>query len=166
MRDTAFKRALKILPIGSEIQMEGPYGLFVLHEDSTRPAVFLAGGIGITPIRSMLVHATHEKVAHKFYLFYSNRRPEDTAFFAELKNLALANYKFIPTMSDVDQSGALWDGETCYIDKKILERYLGTLEGPIYYIVGPTGFVLAMRGMLCEAGISTAYIKTDQFLGY
>src|SRR5258707_11226795 len=49
MRDTAFKRVLKSMPLGSEIEFKGPYGRMTLHEDASQPAVFLTGGIGITP---------------------------------------------------------------------------------------------------------------------
>ncbi|MGQ0750481.1 MAG: FAD-dependent oxidoreductase, partial [Betaproteobacteria bacterium] len=49
MRDTAFKRVLKTAPIGTTVSMDGPNGEMVLHDDAARPAVFLAGGIGITP---------------------------------------------------------------------------------------------------------------------
>jgi ferredoxin-NADP reductase len=77
MRNTAFKSALNILPIGTEVIIQGPFGSFILHNDSTRPAVFLAGGIGITPFRSMLWQAVRSKLPHPLFLFYSNRRPED-----------------------------------------------------------------------------------------
>lgn len=52
MRDSAFKRSLATLPIGTPVQLMGPMGSFTLHKDSGRPAVFLTGGIGITPVRS------------------------------------------------------------------------------------------------------------------
>src|SRR5438128_6003119 len=53
LRDTAFKRVLKNFVVGSEIQIDGPFGSLVLHKDSARPAVLLTGGIGITPFRSI-----------------------------------------------------------------------------------------------------------------
>jgi len=156
MRDTAFKRVLRTMPISIEIEMDGPYGSFVLHEDASTPAVFLAGGIGITPIRSMLVQAACENSPREFYLFYSNRKPQEAAFLDELKNLALAHYKLIPIMSDAEG----------YIDKTKLVKHLDNLIGPIYHVVGPPGFVLAMRGMLNEAGIAPGAVKIDQFSGY
>ena len=53
MRDTAFKRVLKVMPVGTAVQIEGPIGDLTLHRDAARTAVFLAGGIGITPFRSI-----------------------------------------------------------------------------------------------------------------
>ena len=85
MRDTAFKRVLKTIPLESEVYIEGPYGSVILHSDYTKPTVFIAGGIGITPFMSMIRYATKENLPHKIFLFYSNRRPEDSAYLEELK---------------------------------------------------------------------------------
>ncbi|HYM09410.1 MAG TPA: FAD-dependent oxidoreductase, partial [Bryobacterales bacterium] len=84
LRDTAFKRVLPTLPLGTQVKIEGPFGNLTLHNNVARPAVILAGGIGITPFRSMVVRAAQEKLAHRIFLFYSNRRPEDAAFLDEL----------------------------------------------------------------------------------
>lgn len=156
MRDTAFKRVLKSMPLGNEVEMIGPYGSFILYKDGSRPAVFLAGGIGITPVRSILFQAEHEGSARVFYLFYSNHRREDAAFFDVLTNLKLRNYTCIPVMSDTEG----------YIDKSKLAAHLDDFSRSIFYAVGPPGFVLAMRGMLNVTGVDSAHIRTDQFSGY
>ena len=75
MRDTAFKRVLKSAPLGVEAKLDGPRGSFTLHKNASKAAVFLAGGIGITPFFSILRNAAHGKLPHRLYLFYSNRRP-------------------------------------------------------------------------------------------
>jgi len=80
MRDTAFKRVLRKASPGLQVKIDGPGGSFVLHRKSEKPAVFLAGGIGITPFLSIIRQAGHDKSPHHMYLFYSNRRPEDSAF--------------------------------------------------------------------------------------
>ena len=102
LRDTAFKRELQRMPLGSTVRMEGPFGNLVLHADQTRPAVFLAGGIGITPFRSMVVQAAMQRSPHPMVLFYSNRRPEDAAFLDELQSLRDKNphYRFVATMTE------------------------------------------------------------------
>jgi ferredoxin-NADP reductase len=73
MRDTAFKRSLKVAPIGVEINIAPPTGSFTLHKNANKPAVLLAGGIGITPSLSVVRQAEHDRLPHKLYLFYSNR---------------------------------------------------------------------------------------------
>src|ERR1700693_610215 len=87
MRDTAFKRVLKTMPFGTAVKIEGPSGDLILPHDVTRTAVFLAGGIGITPFRSIVLWAAKEKLPNRIVLFYSNRRPEDAPFLAVLHSL-------------------------------------------------------------------------------
>jgi ferredoxin-NADP reductase len=64
MRDTPFKRALAVLPLGTDLRIEGPMGSFNLHNNTARPAVLLAGGIGIAPFVSMLSYAAEEQLRH------------------------------------------------------------------------------------------------------
>ncbi len=168
MRDTAFKRTLKKAPDGAPVRITGASGKMVLHDDPNRPAVFLAGGIGITPFRSIIVQATKDRAPHRLFLFYSNRRPEDAAFLEELGGLERtnSNFRFVGTMTDMAKSGRPWAGETGYIKKEMLGKYLGNLNGPIYYIVGPPALVDAMRKMLTDAGVSGSDIRLEKFAGY
>src|ERR1700720_3395259 len=80
MRDTAFKRVLKTMPLGTAVKIEGPSGDLILRNDVRRTVVLLAGGIGITPFRSMVCLAAEERLRYRIFLFYSNRRPEDAPF--------------------------------------------------------------------------------------
>ena len=168
MRDTAFKRALKSMPLESPVTIDGPFGKMVLPDDATRPAVFLTGGIGITPFRSIIVQATRDRAPHRLFLFYSNRRPEDAPFLDELKDLQHENrqYRLIGTMTDPDRSNRPWSGETGYITQVMLAKHVGDLKGPIYYIVGPPRLVDTMRQMLTAADIATADIRLEKFAGY
>lgn len=168
LRDTAFKRVLKNAPIGTEVALDAPYGSFTLHNNVARPAVFLTGGIGITPARSIVLQADHDKTAHKIVVFYSNKRPEDTAYLDELAKLAESNenFTFVPTMDHMETSQRSWDGETGVIDKAMLSRYLDDLTTPIYYLCGPPGMVKAMRTLLNAAGVDDDDIRTEEFTGY
>ena len=69
MRDTAFKRSLKKMPLGTAVKMDAAIGSFTLHKNSAKPAVFLAGGIGITPFSSIVRQADHDHAPHKLYSF-------------------------------------------------------------------------------------------------
>src|SRR5262249_35731752 len=97
MRDTAFKRVLKTMPLGTEVPLVAPFAPLTLKQNALRPAVFLARGIGLTPFRSIIWQATEQKLLHHLSLFYSNRRPEDAAFLEKLEDLEQENpnYKFI-----------------------------------------------------------------------
>lgn len=168
MRDTAFKRSLKRVPLGTALKIEPAMGSFTLHKNSSKPAVFLAGGIGITPFFSTVKQADHDRLPHKLYLFYSNRRPEDAPFLDILEKLQKSNpnFRFVPTMTDMAHSKRQWDGETGLIDKAMLSRHLGDLRGPIYYIAGPPAMVTDMRKMLVASGIDEDDIRTEEFAGY
>src|SRR5215470_14121301 len=155
MRDTAFKRVFRTLGLKSEVRISGPFGSFTLHTNASRPAVFLVGGIGVTPFRSMILQAANDKLAHKLYLFYSNRRPEDAAFLDDLQQAEKQNpnYKFIGTMTDIRKSKRSWQGATGYITDEMLRNWIRDLNGPIYYTAGPPSMVASMRQMLSSSGI-------------
>jgi ferredoxin-NADP reductase len=167
IRDTAFKRVLKAMPTGSEVSIAGPFGSFTLRQNS-RPAVFLAGGIGITPFRSMLLQAARERLSRRLFLFYSNRRPEDAPFLDELLGFEAKTdgFRVIGTMTDMQKSRRAWQGETGYINGAMLTKYVGDLAAPIYYSAGPPGLVAAMQKMLSEAGVGEDDIVTEEFPGY
>lgn len=162
LRDTAFKRSIQTVPLGTEFSLNAPDGSFTLHPDQSIPAVFIAGGIGITPPRSIILQAIHDKLPYKIYLFYSNHTPETTPFLDEFKALEDAHFKFIPVMTS-DKS---WKGETDHIDCKMLSKYIGDLAKPIYYISGPPDMVTAMQKTLQGCGIKDDIIRTDEFSGY
>jgi ferredoxin-NADP reductase len=166
MRDTAFKRVLKDLPIGTEVELDAPYGDFTLHKTETTPAVFLIGGIGITPVRSMIAQATHDKTAHPITLLYANKTPDDAAFSNDLEsfNAANPNFTFVPVMSSPIQGE--WSGESGHITEAILKKYVPDIAVPIYYLSGSAAMVAVMRKLLVEAGINEDNIKTEEFSGY
>jgi ferredoxin-NADP reductase len=168
MRDTAFKRVLATVPLPAEVRIKGPYGSFTLHKDPARPAVFLVGGIGITPFFSISMQAARDRLPHQLFMFFSNRRPEDAPFLSSLLDLAgqNPNFHFIPTMTEMEKSGRDWKGERGPIDRDMLERHLPSLQGPIYYSAGPPGMVAAMRQMLTSAGTGDDDIRTEEFSGY
>jgi ferredoxin-NADP reductase len=168
MRDSAFKRVLKSAAAGTPLRIEGPNGAMVLHEDAARPAVFLAGGIGVTPFLSMARHAAKQNLPHRILLFYSNRRPEDAAFLDELKRLeqANANYRLIAIMTEAAKSSRRWNGETAMIGRQLLERYLPDVKTPFYYFAGPPGMTMAMQSMLESMGVSDYDMRAEEFYGY
>ena len=168
MRDTAFKRVLGAMPIGAAVNVEGPFGNLTLHNDAGRPAVLLAGGIGITPFRSILVRAAMEKLPHRIVLLYSNRRPEDAAFLAELDALQRENpqYTLVATMTGMSKSRLPWKGERGLIDREKLTRYMSGVASPIYYVAGPPAMVSSLFDVLGECGIDDDDIRSEEFSGY
>ena len=166
MRKTAFKCALKTTALGTKFIVSHPRGSFTLHRDITRPAVFLAGGIGISPIRSVLRSAIQERIPHKLYLFYSNREANDAAFFEELQGMAAQNPDFTLVPTITGHKTLSWPHEKGHINRDMLTRHLHGLNGPIYYIAGPSGMVTAMTGLLNASGVSDDDMKTEEFGDY
>lgn len=168
LRDTAFKRMLGEIPLGTRIDIEGPFGRFTLPEDNSQTAVFLAGGIGITPFRSMLVEAAHNKLSHRLILMYSNRQPEDAAFLDELQSLQQdnPNYTCIGTMTSPTGGAEAWKGETGRIDQTMVRKYVKDTETAMFYVVGPPAMVDGLRKMLESAGIHKSNIRFEEFVGY
>jgi ferredoxin-NADP reductase len=168
MRDTAFKRTMKKMNVGDTISIEDPWGEFTLHEDTTIEAVFLAGGIGVTPSISAIRDAALTGASRKITVFSSNRRPEDAPFMDELEEAAKHNdsVRIIASMTEMEKSSQKWDGEKGFIDKAMLQRHLEDINKPIYYIAGPPKMVAAMKEMLLKSGIDETKIRLDEFLGY
>jgi len=168
MRDTAFKRVLNTMPLGSAVKIEGPFGDLTLHNNVKRTAVFLAGGIGITPFRSIVFRAAQEKLPHRIFLFYSNRRPEDAPFLDELQGMEEENpnYRLVASMTEMAKSHRSWHGEMGRIDKEMLGRYLRDAVSPIYYIAGPPEMVKGLHTMIHEAGVDDDDVRAEEFSGY
>jgi ferredoxin-NADP reductase len=167
MRDSVFKQAISTLPIGSRATIVGPMGSFNLHNNTAKPAVFLAGGIGIAPFLSMLYYATEKKLGHSIVLFYANRYLQDAAFIDAIWKLERDNprFRFVPTLTRAANNNG-WKGKTGHIGLQMLFAHVGILQGPIYYIAGPPTMVAATRRTLSEVGVDEDDIRTEEFAGY
>jgi len=166
LRDTAFKRTVKDMPLGSALQLEGPFGSLTLPKTATRPAVFLTGGVGATMVRSMITQATHDQQTQQITFLYSNRSAQDAVFLDEFSALAAQNkhLTFVPTMTDANTTD--WTGEHGPITLDMLKKYVADISAPAYYLSGSGDMVGAMRRMLMGAGIDRTNIRSDLFIGY
>jgi ferredoxin-NADP reductase len=182
MRDSAYKRALDALQPGAKVQLDGPFGELVL-DHGARPAVLIAGGIGITPFMSMLRHAARERSTRALALVYSNRRPRDAAFLEELQSLARAQAGFAlhATMTAPAGSTAGWSGLSRHIDADMLAaaaRSVGArspgngspsrpdASSPQWYVAGPPGLVAAASMALDDLGVPERDVHGEEFEGY
>jgi ferredoxin-NADP reductase len=168
MRDSGFKNALARLADGAPAEIDGPFGSLTLHNKLARAAVFVAGGIGITPFMSMLRHAAHTALQQRLVLLYSNRRPEDSAFLAELQRLEgeNPNFRLLATMTRMAESRMPWMGASGKVDEALVRRIAAELPDPIYYVAGPPAMVGALRETLERAGVDGDDIRSEEFHGY
>ncbi|HEU5399970.1 MAG TPA: FAD-dependent oxidoreductase [Terriglobales bacterium] len=164
LSDTAFKRAMSLAPTGTTVDLKGPAGTLQLDPDETRPAVFLAGGVGIAPFLSMLRQAAHDRSPRPLYLFSSNHETKDFAYLGELGKSATTNalrLKLVPTVTG--NAGSGWTGERGRIDASMLRRHIPAGTHPAYYISGPSQFVSAMISVLTALDIGEADTQIEDF---
>jgi ferredoxin-NADP reductase/nitrite reductase/ring-hydroxylating ferredoxin subunit len=173
IRDSAFKKKLAALEIGSTVKITSPLGKFVLPDDHSKPVVFLSGGIGVTPFRSMIRYATDKQVPSKVTMFDSNRNVENTLFKEEFDDCLKRNnnLKIVYTITEEEQSinAEEWKGERGYITEAMLTKYLSRdeLDNSIFYICGPPAMLNAMLKMLKDdLHILKEQIKIEEFTGY
>lgn len=166
MRNTAYKSMLKELPIGSEVKLDGPGGDFTLHKTTTTPAVFLIGGIGVTPVRSMIAQATHDKSSHRLILLHASRTPAALPYKSDFERFAKDNPNFTYVAVATDSAPDDWSGERGRIHAEMIKKYVPDLSQPIYYLSGPSNMVKAMRQLLVELQVNEDKIRTEEFSGY
>ncbi|OGY28453.1 MAG: hypothetical protein A3J50_01645 [Candidatus Woykebacteria bacterium RIFCSPHIGHO2_02_FULL_43_16b] len=166
IRPSAYKTNLKTMPLGTKVKVLGPFGHFTLKEDLTRPIVFLAGGIGITPMRSIIEYVTQEQLSQRIFLFYSNRNPESSAFIKDFENWEKENPNFTLIATITDSTDKNWIHKYGRIDQNLLSRYLKNLNEPFYYIAGPAVMVQGMVEMLRSLEVPSENLVTEQFGGY
>jgi glycine betaine catabolism B len=178
IRDSPYKKRLSTLEEGAKVKVRGPEGQFVLHQDYSKPAVFLSGGIGVTPFRTMIKYATDKQLPVKIVMFDSNRNRNNILFKKEFDDWAKINknLKIIYTISDDEQHEQSlsttndWKGEYGRINKAMILKYLdgNVLNNSIFYICGPPGMLKAMQALLQEddLNIPKERIKVEEFTGY
>jgi len=173
IRDTPFKKKLATLEIGSTAKITSPLGKFVLPDDDSKSVVFLSGGIGVTPFRSMTRYATDKHVPSKVTMFDSNRNVENTLFKEEFDDCLKRNnnLKIVYTITEEEQSKNVeeWKGERGFINEAMLTKYLtrNELDNSIFYICGPPGMLKAMQKLLeLDLNIPKLHIKIEEFTGY
>lgn len=162
--ESAFKKSLLKLPVGTEVEVGPVAGVFTLPEDTSIPLVWISGGIGITPFMSMLRYIYEEKLPYKITLIYSNRNRASTVFLEELQTLekSIPNFKLILSMTDDSE----WGGEKRMVDANFIKEYLADINSYKYMVVGPPGMVSALWKALIEAGVSSGNIRKENFTGY
>lgn len=167
LRGLGLKETLRTAPPGLEVELEPARGRFVLPENPTQPIVFLGGGIGITPFRSMLRFATDENLPHAITLLYSARTPGHMVFRREFAVLPQenSNVQVILTTTQ-DPADNTWQGETGRIDAGMIERHVQDIPNSLFYTCGPPPMVGAMQELLQSMGIPEAHIRVERFSGY
>ncbi len=158
-----YKKALRALQPGDSVTITPPIGDFYLYEGD-RPVVMIAGGIGITPFRSMIVQAVALGNLPPLHVLYSNRT-QDIAFKDELDALARAqpNLRITYTVTDPDTD---WQGERRLINSEFVCDYCADPKSFDFYVCGPPGMVNACSAFLRDLRVPQDQVYVERFTGY
>jgi len=167
MTGSPFKEQLASLEKGDVGIVRGPLGDFLL--DPARPAVMIAGGVGITPLRGMIRYAADSDLPNPIVLLYSNKVPEEIVFRRELQDIeeGWRGLRVVHTLTRPQESTTSWSGRTGRIDAQLIHEALKGLENPVVYACGTPGFVEGMvRVLRGEVGFPAESIRVERFRGY
>ena len=162
--DSTFKRAFAALRPGDTVLVQGPLGHYVL--DESRPAILVAGGIGITPLKGMAEYAADHRLPIPVRLLYANRSMDEIAYRDELAALESSNPNFRVLHTLTRETSSSWQGRTGRIGVELLAEAAAGLDGPLYYLCGAPGFIEESFRNLVSSGIAEADIRFEVFRGY
>jgi predicted ferric reductase len=149
---------------GDRATVHGPFGRFshVFHPNANE-LVFVAAGVGITPLMSMLRYMRDRREARRVLLVYANRGPTDIVFRSELESIRCGGFPELKTVHVLTQPPADWDGPTGRLDTKSLRFHCGELSGKTFFICCPPTMTSGLIRGLKAAGVSPKQIHTDYF---
>ncbi|NIM03528.1 xylene monooxygenase [bacterium] len=166
--DSEFSQALERLKVRDWARLKMPYGSFTFGGEYEK-IVFLSGGIGITPIRSICKFATDSMLPTDMVLLYGNNREEDIIFRQDLDNMKSVNknLRIVYTLTSADIDRKIWKGKTGYIDDTMIKEEIPDYTERIFYICGPPRMVESLIDILKNRlGIEENRIKRENFVGY
>jgi ferredoxin-NADP reductase len=173
LRGSEFKNALDALPLGAEVELEGPYGSFTWPEGVepvALPVAFITSGIGITCVRSILRWLADRRGGSagqpsSIALLFANHSEESIPFRDELEQLE-ARLHELRVVHVISHPGEGWQGHRGHVDRDVLESELSQPQRWTYYLSGPPAFVQSTREQLKAWSVESGSIKAERFEGY
>jgi ferredoxin-NADP reductase len=142
-------------------------GDFTLPQDPAKKLAFIAGGIGVTPFRSMIKYLIDKNEKRDIVLFYSNKTQDEIAY-KDIFDMAQKQFamKTIYTLSDETKLPEGWTGDKGFLTADKVKTFLPDYKERTFYLSGPHGMVAAFEKTLSEIGVPKRQIKTDYFPGF
>lgn len=164
---SSFKQALATMHRGDSIVASQRAGDFTLPHNKKKKLVFIAGGIGITPFRSMIKYLLDRNELRTITLFYSNQIVEDIAY-ADVFDEAQQRLGIttVYTLTKSERAPASWHGRTGHIDARMIAEEVPDYRDRIFYISGPQSLVTAVSEVIRSMGVPSSHIKKDFFPGF
>jgi glycine betaine catabolism B len=164
-----FKKTLDALPVGAEVEIIGAFGAFLFGYDKPRIA-FLTGGIGVTPVRSMLRYLADTKSAgrapgQELTVFYGSMTENGIVYKDEFDEFGrvIPGLRVIHVITNPTQQ---WKGYGGFITAGIVRAELSEPSEWTYYVVGPPPMITAMDKVLGQLEIPQGQIVVESFTGY
>jgi predicted ferric reductase len=162
-----FTATIKDTRVGDLCARLGPFGRFscALHPQES-DLVFIAGGIGITPLMSMLRWMrdnASRRNRDRVLLLYANRTERDIVFREEIDAIAREGHPKLKVVNVLSEADASWKGETGLIDEEKLVRHCGVLEGRVFYLCGPPVMMRKLTSVLRRLGVPRKRIRWERF---
>ncbi len=166
-RSSRYKEELSSMKCGDPIVAAELSGDFVLPRDPKVPLLFIAGGIGITPFRSMVKYLVDTGEKRDIVLFYSNYGPDEIVFRDVFERAQQElGLKVVYTLTDDSRIPADWCGQRGFIDEKMIRDEVPDIDRRLVFVSGSPGMVDTMKRVLRSAGIRRRNIRSDYFPGY
>jgi ferredoxin-NADP reductase len=159
-----YKYTMSRMEPGDEIYASQLSGDFTLDASQDEKLVFIAGGIGITPFRSMIMYLLETDQKRDIILLYAVSNPDELAYIDELKVAQQIGLRVIPILTDLERHASGF--VTSKVDVTLIEKVVADHSERTFYISGPNAMVDATRGILKQLHVEQAHIKTDHFTGY
>ena len=159
-----FSNALASLSSDDKVSMMGAFGDFTFQGEYDRVSM-LSGGIGITPLRSMIKYSIDRRLSSDMILLYSNRFENDIAFRDELDEMQAKNPN-IKVIETITKPGLEWKGISGRIDAEMVKKFIPDYLERTFYTSGPQKMVDTMTSILRELGVPEKQIKQEYFPGY
>lgn len=164
---SSFKKALLKMNNSTKLSASQLAGDFVMPDDKNKKLAFIAGGIGVTPYRSMVKYLLDKNEQRDIALIYSDKRPTNLAYkdiFSEAAHRLKAKVTY--TLTDQSSVPAGWQGQTGKISAEMIKRQIPDYSERLFYISGPQAMVHDTKHLLKNIGVAGHHIKTDFFSGY
>lgn len=146
-----FKKTLQYMPLGTEVQVNGPWGDLLLPKNNSKPLAFIAGGIGITPFLSMLAYVAEEKLPYKIALLYFTH---DRLFEKDL----------LRVIGEKGNGKLIISGER--VSRDFFKKNLSDFSHQLFFLAGPPGFVNETLNLLIELQVPPTQILYESYTGY
>jgi ferredoxin-NADP reductase/Na+-translocating ferredoxin:NAD+ oxidoreductase RnfD subunit len=160
---STFKQHLLPTKVGDSIMAGQLAGDFTLPKNKAQKLAFIAGGVGITPFRSMVKYMVDTNEQRDVTLFYSNKTVDEIAYAEVFDTAASIGLRTIYTLAEVTPEN--WVGEKGFVNADMIQRNAPDYLERMFYLSGPQGMVSAMEGMLMGIGVKGNMIKKDFFPG-